>query len=182
MPVETRLQKVETAVAVLTTNFAGLKADVGGLAQAHHSFVEEWRARNQAEGERQLKQLTSARLSFPQIWAMIGTTVMITATILGGATWLIRSESGSVEQRLSGRIEAEAAKTSLSLARAQDAVNGANAQLATLARDFSAASVKIGLVEQTSTRNAEALRPLDHIDETLGRLDERIKIIGEARK
>lgn len=181
MPVEARLQKVETAIAVLTTDLTGLKTDVGSIAAAQHAFVDEWRASKQSEADRAAKAYAASRLTLPQIVGMIGVAVTTTAVIIGGGLALMRTESGAVELRLSARIEAEAAKTALSLRSTQDALTGAQAQIGTLGRDFGQAAVQIGLIGQTAQRNAADLAQVSKIDIDVARLEERVRALAERR-
>lgn len=164
---------VETEIVLLKAGMTEVKNDVS-------AFRDEWRTK--AEEDRRAHR--SARLTFPQISAMLFGTVTTTAVLLGGLMYLINVSASSVRSDLTNQVastkqssEASAAQIGLTVRGMADGVTALNTSFQQMQREQAADRVKLGLVEQSARANTAFIDKAQGFDAFMAAHEERLKAL-----
>lgn len=175
----------ETRLGKLETEFAIVKNDVTAIGRSLAEFREDWS--DKAEEDR--KAHRAARLTFPQIIAMLAGTVSMTAILLGGLMYLINVSASSVRTDLTSQVssakqsaEAANAQTGLTVRGMVDGITALNTGMQTLQREQAADRVKLGLVEQSARANTAFIDKAQGFDAFMAGHDERLKALEQAAR
>lgn len=175
MTTEARLAKVETDIVLLTAGQNELKGDVA-------AFRDEWRLK--AEEDR--KSSRAARLTLPQVVAMIGTAVVVTGAMLGGFLWLVNTQVAASQASLTGQVqavrqsgEAGVAQVGLSVRGMGDSVTALNTAIQSVQRDQGEIKVELGLVKQQSAANTKFIDQAQSFDAQWARHDEKLRALEQ---
>lgn len=155
-----RLGKVETDLQLLG-------ASVDNLGQDLKSFRKEWSEK--AEEDRAAHR--SARLTFPQMVGMIGTSVVVTAALFGGLMFLINSQIATVRLDLASQV----AQVGLTVRGQGDSVTATQTAIQQIQREQASDRVKLGLVEQQSAANGRFIDQAQSFDATMATQSERMR-------
>ncbi|WP_420104167.1 hypothetical protein [Bosea sp. (in: a-proteobacteria)] len=175
--------RTEERLGKLETEFAIVRNDLGALGRSLMEFRDEWS--NKAEEDR--KAHRAARLTFPQIMAMLAGAVSMTAVLLGGLMYLINVSGSSVRSDLTSQIgsakqsaEAANAQTGLTVRGMVEGITALNTGMQTLQREQALDRVKLGLVEQQAKANTAFIDKAQSFDAFMAGHDERLKALEQT--
>ena len=175
--------RTEERLGKLETEFAIVKNDVSAIGRSLAEFRDDWSMK--AEEDR--KAHRAARMTFPQIMAMLAGAVSMTAVLLGGLMYLINVSGASVRSDLTSQIasakqsaEAANAQTGLTVRGMVEGITALNTGLQTVQRDQGTDRVKLGLVEQQAKANTAFIEKAQSFDAFMAAHDERLKALEQA--
>lgn len=177
--------RTEERLGKLETEFAIVRNDLGALGRSLMEFRDEWSKK--AEADRAAHR--NARLTLPQVVAMVGTAVVVTGAFLGGLLYLVNGQVATAKTDLAAQIaatrssgEANTAQVGLAVRGQGDSVTALNTAYQQMQREQAADRVKLGLVEQLATNNAKFIEQAQGFDAQMARSEERQRSLAESQK
>jgi hypothetical protein len=175
--------RTEERLGKLETEFAIVKNDVTAIGRSLSEFREDWSKK--AEDDRTAHR--NARLTLPQVVAMVGTAVVVTGAFLGGLLYLVNGQVATAKTDLAAQIqatrqsgEANTAQVGLSVRGQGDSVTALNTAYQAMQREQAADRVKLGLVEQVAAANAKFIEQAQGFDAQMARHEERQRAFADA--
>lgn len=175
--------RTEERLGKLETEFAIVKNDVTAIGRSLAEFRDDWSSK--AEEDR--KAHRAARLTFPQIVAMLAGSISMTALLLGGLMYLINVSTASVRSDLTSQIgsakqsaEAANAQTGLTVRGMVEGITALNTGMQTLQREQALDRVKLGLVEQQAKANTSFIEKAQSFDAFMAGHEERLKALEQT--